>query len=68
MEPLLFYLKFFGILSIPCLLAIILFKKRVIKTVRATYYFTPVILAIFLIGNHLLFMRNPKSLFAVFLQ
>jgi hypothetical protein len=57
MEPLLFYLKIFGILSIPCLIAILLFKKKILKTVRSTYYFTPIVLAILLIGNHLLFLH-----------
>ena len=61
MEPLLFYLQFFGILSIPCLIAIFLFKKNILKTIRATYYFTPIVLAILLIGNYLLFYIEPKE-------
>jgi hypothetical protein len=61
MEPILFYLQFFGILSIPGLTAILLFKKKIFKTVRATYYFTPIVLAILLIGNHFLFYIEPKE-------
>jgi len=61
MEPLIFYLQFLGILSIPCLIAILLFKIKILKTVRSIYYFTPIVIAIFLIGHYLLFYTEPKE-------
>lgn len=66
MESIIFYIKFLTILVTPCLLAVILFKLKILKTVRSTYYFTPIMLAILLFGNNLFFYTEPKEPFCGF--
>lgn len=66
METLFYYLLYFGILSILSLLAILLFKKRWIKKVRTTYFFTPITLVVVVLVNYLFFYTEPEQPFCGF--
>jgi len=59
LEAVIFYLEFLGILAIPCLLAIFLFKKKILKTVRSTYYVAPILLTLFFVTRSV-FLYNTR--------
>ncbi len=61
MEPVVFYMELIGVLSIPCLFSVFLYKKRKLKTISSTYYSSLIIFALLLLIEHLIFYKEPTD-------